>query len=48
MAHVKDLLNDTDELYILHIDVMEILDHIYNENLVLNEQLHLQPVMLIM
>jgi hypothetical protein len=47
MVHVNDVCYDIDELYIQHIDVLEILDHIHNENLLLNEQLHLQQEMLI-
>ncbi len=47
MVHVNDVLYGIDESYIPHMDVKEILDHIHNENLVLNELLHLPPVTLI-
>jgi hypothetical protein len=42
MVLVNDVLYYIDDYYIPHSDVREILDHIHNENHVLNEQLHLK------
>jgi hypothetical protein len=44
MGLVNDVCCYIDESWIRHIDGMEILDHIHNENHVLNAQLHLREI----